>query len=267
MKEKVSVVLLTGGSSGIGAATALLLAKNGMKVYAASRSGKAPSHERIVPLCLDINDEQATIDAVAKIVEDERTIDALICCAGNGFAGPVENTSDAQSRYQFETCFFGTMKSIRSALPVMRKQGRGRIIVVNSVAGAIPLPYQAYYSGAKAALLSVIDALSLEVAPFGIQCCSILPGDAKTGFTSARRRVTDVDPSYTEAYLRSVGKMERDEQEGMTPEVLAKAILRQLSRRRMRPRSTPRLDYKAIHLLSGILPRRLLLWIVGLLYG
>ena len=266
-KDTTQVVLLTGGSSGIGAATALLLAKEGMKVYATSRSGKAPSHQLIVPMVMDINDEKSVEDGVKAILEAEGRIDSLVCNAGNGIGGPVECTSDEEARYQFETCFFGTMKTIRAVLPHMRERKCGRIITVTSVAAVIPIPYQAYYSSVKAALLMLTRALSLEVKPFGIQCCSILPGDTKTSFTAARKKIAHVDEAYRETMERSVGKMEKDEQNGMSPDVIGRAIVRQLKRRRMRPTVTPRLDYRFIYILSRLLPERLMKWVVGLLYA
>lgn len=267
MDNKGKVVLLTGGSSGIGAATALILAAEGMKVYAASRSGKAPSHELLIPLVMDINDERSVESGVRSIIDAEGRIDSLVCNAGNGIGGPVECTTDEEARYQFETCFFGTMKTIRAVLPHMRRSGGGRIITVTSVAGVIPIPYQAYYSSVKAALLMMTRALSLEVKPFGIQCCSVLPGDTKTSFTAARKMIGSVDEAYRQTMERSVGKMEKDEQNGMSPDIIGKAIARQLGRRRMRPTVTPRLDYRAIYILSRLLPENLMKWIVGLLYA
>ena len=266
--QPARIVLLTGGSSGIGAAAALMLARSGMTVYAASRSGKAPAHPQIVPIVMDVNDEAAVKQAVGRIVAEQGRLDAVVCNAGNGIAGSVEDTSIEEARYQFETCFFGAVRTIDACLPVFRKQGYGRIITVSSVAAVIPIPYQTFYSSVKAALLMYTRALSLEVKPFGLQCCSILPGDTKTGFTGARKYVEKAySGAYAERMSRSVAKMEKDEQNGMSPDVIARAILRQLRRRNMRPHVTPRLDYKAIEILSRILPTRLMLWIVGLLYA
>ena len=266
--QPARIVLLTGGSSGIGAAAALMLARSGMTVYAASRSGKAPEHPLVIPVVMDVNDETAAGQVVERIVAEQGRLDAVVCNAGNGIAGSVEDTSVDEARYQFETCFFGAVRTIGACLPVFRRQGFGRILTVTSVAAVIPIPYQTFYSSVKAALLMYTRALSLEVKPFGVQCCSILPGDTKTGFTGARKYV---DKAYSGAYAermsRSVAKMEKDEQNGMSPDVIARAILRQLRRRNMRPHVTPRLDYKAFEILSRVLPTRLVLWIVGLLYA
>lgn len=265
--KPAQIVLLTGGSSGIGAATALMLAQAGMTVYATSRSGKAPEHNRIIPLVMDVNDAEAVAHTVSWILAEQGRLDAVVCNAGNGMAGAAEDTSIDEVRYQFETCFYGAVKVIDACLPVFRRQGYGRVLTVTSVAAFIPIPYQAFYSSVKAALLMYTKALSLEVAPFGIQCCSILPGDTKTGFTSARKYAEKArEGAYAERMARSVAKMEKDEQNGMSPDVIARAICKQLTRSRMQLHVTPRLDYKAIEVLSRVLPERLVMWIVSLLY-
>lgn len=268
MKLRCKVVLLTGGSSGIGAAAASLLASKGIKVYAASRSGKAPENENIVPIVMDVNDQDAVKAQVDNIYRTEGRLDAIICNAGNGIAGAVEDTTIEEARYQFETNFYGALRVIDAALPYFRKQRNGRIITVTSVAGFIPIPYQAFYSSAKAALLMLTKALSLEVKQFGIQCCSILPGDTKTGFTSARKYVAAADSgAYAESMRRSTAKMEQDEQNGMPASRIAKDIWLELQARKMRMTVTPRLDYKAIELFSRFLPESWVMAIVGKLYS
>lgn len=273
------VILLTGGSSGIGAATAILLAQEGNHVYAGSRSGRLP--EGLNPeslascrgfvraMALDVNDASSLQSAVENICREEGRLDVLVCNAGNGIAGAIEQTNEEEAKYQFETCFFGAVKSIQACLPTFRAQGHGKIITVTSVAAVIPLPYQAFYSAVKAALLSLTQSLQLELKPFHIQCCSILPGDTKTGFTAARKytkAAQDSSSPYYKSMMASVQKMEKDEQNGMSAQVIARAIARQVRRRRMSISVTPRIDYWAIGLLVRLLPRRLVLWIVGLLY-
>ncbi|MBQ9584324.1 MAG: SDR family oxidoreductase [Bacteroidales bacterium] len=274
MGKSGSVVLLTGGSSGIGAETARMLAAAGYKVYAGSRRGilapECPTSDNLIPVVLDVNSQQSVSKVVADILAKEGHIDAVVCNAGNGIAGAVEQTSVDEAKYQFETCFFGAHRVIREVLPAMRAQKYGRIVTISSVAANVPIPYQTFYSSAKAAVLIYTKALSLEVKGFGIQCCSILPGDTKTGFTAARK-VTEQSGNpgsvYYETLKKSVGRMEHDEQNGMPAGKIASAIVRQLGRRRMAATVTPRADYKAINFLVRILPTRLMLWIVGKLYA
>ena len=268
---EVKVVLLTGGSSGIGAATAHILADAGMKVYAASRRGTLDRpQDGIVPVVLDVNDAAGTQALVARIVEAEGHLDAVVCNAGNGIYGPVEGTLEEEARSQFETTYFGSLKSIQACLPVFRKQGFGRIITITSVMAVLQLPFQGFYSSAKAALLSLSQSLEMELRGTGIQCCSILPGDVATGFTAARRinrAGADPDSPYKERMERNLRKIEHDELGGMSPEVIGQAILKQLRRKRMAVRVIPRLDYKLVGLLVRILPARTVLFLLSRLYN
>ena len=261
------IVLLSGGSSGIGAAASSLLADKGYRVYALSRRGTAPQHPLIVPMAADINDEGAVKEAVETVIGKEGKIDVLVCNAGNGIAGSIEEISVEDAKGQFETCYFGALRLIREVLPHMREKHSGRIITVASVAAVIPIPFQAHYSAVKSAVLSLTEALSLEVKPFGIKCSCILPGDASTGFTAARRRIVEKDSPYAEVLQRSVEKMEKDETNGMPPERIASAIVKQATARRMKMVVTPGIEYKAINALFAVLPKKFALWVIGLLYA
>lgn len=269
--EKVKVVLLTGGSSGIGAATAHLLASAGMKVYAGSRRGTIDTpQEGIVPVKLDVNDTAGTEAVVADILSREGRLDAVVCNAGNGIYGPVEGTTEQEARSQFETIFFGSLKTVEACLPVFRRQGFGRIVTVASVMSILPLPYQVFYSGAKAALLSLSEGLSMELDGTGIECCCILPGDVATGFTQARKLNTaaqEPDSPYKEKMEKNLRKIEKDEQGGMSPDVIGKNILRQLKKKHMRARVIPRLDYGAVGFIVRICPVIWRLKLVNLLYN
>lgn len=268
---EVKVVLLTGGSSGIGAATAHLLADAGMKVYAGSRRGTIDRpQDGIVPVILDVNDAAAAQAVVADILEKEGRLDAVICNAGNGIYGPVEGTTEEEARSQFETTFFGSLKTIEACLPVFRKQGFGRIVTVSSVMGILPLPYQVFYSSAKSALLFLTEGLAMELAGTGVECCCILPGDVATGFTQARKlNVAAQDPHspYKEKMDKNLSKIEKDELGGMSPDVIGKSILKQLRKRHMRVRVIPRLDYGLVGFIVRICPAKQRLKLVNLLYN
>ena len=246
---EVSVVLLTGGSSGIGAATAHLLASAGMKVYCGSRRGTIDTpQEGIVPVKLDVNDAEGLQACVEEIVRKEGHLDAVVCNAGNGIYGPVEGTLEAEARSQFETTYFGSFKTIQACLPVFRKQHFGR----------------------KAALLSMSQSLSMELRGTGIECCCILPGDVATGFTAARKlnqAATDPASPYKAGMERNLKKIEHDELGGMAPEVIGKAILKQLTRSHMAVRVIPRLDYKLVGFLVRVLPAKWVLFILSILYN
>lgn len=267
---EVKVALVTGGSSGIGAATARKLAEAGIKVYAGSRRGTFDNpSEGIVPVHLDVNDAAALKAQVDVIVRKEGRLDAVVCNAGNGCYGPVEGTLEEEARFQFETNYFGALKTIQACLPVFRKQGFGRIITVTSVMAVLQLPFQGFYSSVKAALLSLSESLSLELKGTGIECCSVLPGDVSTGFTSARKlnkAAQDPASPYKEWMDRNLKKIEKDELGGMSPDVIARAVVRQLRRKHMKVRVIPRIDYKAVGFLTRVVPERAKLALIRLLY-
>jgi len=272
---ETKVLLITGASTGIGLAVAVQLMNKGVKVYAASRRGGEPLKAangtgEIIHVKMDVNVEADIKAVVDRILKENNRLDALICNAGNGIAGSVEDTSAEEVRYQFETNFFGAVKTIHACLPVFRSQGYGKIIATSSVAAIVPIPFQTFYSAGKAALLVYMQALAIEVKPFGIQCCSVLPGDTKTQFTAARKYTVQSqspDSVYTQTLKTSVGKMEKEEQNGMDANDVAKRMVQQITNKKMKVFVVPGFQYQVICMLFNILPPRLRLWLVGLLYG
>ena len=148
---ETKVVLITGASAGIGLSAAEQLMNKGLKVYAASRRGgksqKAESGEgELIHVKMDVNKEDEIASVVAQIMKENSRLDAVICNAGNGIAGSIEDTSSEEVRYQLETNFFGAVKTIQACIPVFRAQGYGKIIATSSVAAIVPIPFQAFYS-------------------------------------------------------------------------------------------------------------------------
>lgn len=268
------IVLLTGGSAGIGKATAELLMEKGHTVYAVSRRGgedrAVEGKGSIINLQADVTKAETVEAAVAEVIRRSGRIDALVCNAGNGIAGAVEDTALEEVRYQFETNFFGVVNTVKAVLPQMRAQKCGRIVALSSVAAIVPIPFQAFYSASKSAILLYMQALGMELKPWNIECGCVLPGDTKTDFTASRKFTAD-SRKETSAYLktmqRSVGKMERDEQNGMDPKVIAQAILSQLTRRHVKPALIPGAQYKFICSMMQIVPQRLRLKIVNDIYS
>ena len=171
------VVVITGGTSGIGLETAKALVDQGCTVYELSRRDQG-ADPRILHVQADVTDESQVQAAVKEIAEREGRIDVLINNAGFGISGAVEFTETADAIRQFDVNFFGMVRMNKAVIPVMRKQGGGRIISMSSVAAPIAIPFQTYYSASKAAVRTYMLALAPEVKPFGIETCAIMPGDA-----------------------------------------------------------------------------------------
>ncbi len=224
-------VLVTGASAGIGRACADRLATSGWTVLGASRRGTgATDGSSWEGLSMDVDDDEGVRRTVATARDRLGRIDALVAAAGWGLAGPVEETPIAEAKAQLETNFFGVVRVVQAALPGMRDQGSGRLVLIGSIGGQIGIPFQSFYSASKFALEGFGEALAHEVAPFGIGVTLVDPGNTRTAFTSARRTVGDAGSGpYAAAMAKAVSVMERDEQHGCDPAVVAAAVARVLS--------------------------------------
>ena len=259
------VALVTGGSSGIGLATARALAEKGLKVYEISR--REAVNQGIVHLRADVTDECSVNNAIAEILSREGRLDVLITSAGFGISGAVEFTPETDAKKQLEVNFFGAVNAVHAVLPVMRGQGYGRIVCVSSVAGAIPIPFQTYYSVSKAAINAFTTALRGEIRPYGVTACSVMPGDIKTGFTDARVKIHAGDEEYGGRISRSVAGMEKDEMGGMSPCVAGEYIAKIALKPRVRPLYSIGFQYKFFVWLARFLPSAFVSRIVGFMYA
>ena len=270
-----NIVLLTGGSAGIGRTTAEYLMRQGYTVYAASRRGSENIEDpfsggRIIGLCADVTVPESLDIAVNRIIEEQGELSAVICNAGNGIAGAIEDTSLEEARYQMETNFFGVLNTVKACLPIFREQKHGRIIAISSVAAVAPIPFQGFYSASKSAIMLLMQSLSMEMKPYNVKCTCILPGDVKTDFTASRKytEASGLESSaYTEAMRTAVQTMEKDEQNGMKPIVIAKAIAKVLKKENPKPVVVPHITYKLLYLLIKLVPTRLKIWVISKMYG
>lgn len=263
MEQKICVI--TGGSSGIGLCTALEMKAKGYEVFEISRRREGVAG--INHISADVTDEKRINEAVSYIIDKAGRIDVLINNAGFGISGAVEFTETADARKQFDVNFFGMVNMNRAVIPFMRRAGGGRIVNISSVAAPIAIPFQAYYSAAKAAINSYTMALINEVRPYGISMCAVQPGDICTGFTGAREKSYAGDEIYSGRISGSVAVMEHDEQNGMKPETAAHLIATVASAKKVRPVYTIGFKYRLFCALVKILPAGLVSYIVGRIYG
>ena len=208
--NKTAVV--TGGSSGIGRATAALLAKEGWRVFEFSRRDVPQSG--VTHIYADITKPETVSEAVGRVVSESGGIDLLINNAGSGISGAVEFTEGIEVEFSVKTLFVGMDTVTRCCLPHIRK-ARGRIVCISSAAAVLPVPFQTYYSAMKAAVNAYTMSLANEVRRFGVSVCAVMPGDTSTGFTASRSKETKGDDIYGGAVSRSVRKMEKDETHGV----------------------------------------------------
>ncbi len=191
MSDPSRAVLITGCSSGIGAATASRLAKAGWTVYATARRPEtlaALEADGCRTLALDVVDEASRQAAVDAVVEAEGAVGVLINNAGYSQSGAVESIPDDRVRAQFETNVFGPLALCRLVLPGMREQGWGKIVQLSSMGGKLTFPGGGLYHATKHALEAISDALRFEVKSFGVDVIVIEPGLITSGFGDAAVR-------------------------------------------------------------------------------
>lgn len=187
MTARPPTALVTGASSGLGAAISQALAARGWYVLAASRSGSAEAGAGglIQPIALDVARERAVQDAVEATERRGLPIDLLVANAGVHACGMVEETPVGFGRQVLDTNFWGVVHAVRAVLPGMRRRRRGTLAVTGSLAGLVASPAQAYYAASKHALEGFLEALWYEVAPFGVAVKLAEPGCIQTRLAAA----------------------------------------------------------------------------------
>jgi NAD(P)-dependent dehydrogenase (short-subunit alcohol dehydrogenase family) len=177
------VALVTGASSGIGAAIAGRLAEAGYTVFGTSRRAVSPGQRSFEMLTLDVTSDQSVEAAVREVVRRAGRIDVLVNNAGFGVSpAGAEESSIEQARSVFDTNFFGIVRMTRTVVPQMRRQGAGRIINIGSALGFLPMPYGALYAATKHAVEGYSESLDHELRTRGIRVSVIEPAYTKTPF-------------------------------------------------------------------------------------
>ena len=227
------VCIVTGASSGIGFETAMLLAKNGEKVYAAARrlDKMEPLKEfGIITVETDVTKEKELFALISRAFSENGRIDVLINNAGYGLYGAVEEVSMGAAKAQFEVNFFAAANAARAVMPIMREQKDGLIINVTSIAGKIYTPMGSYYHASKHALEGLSDCLRVEAEQFGIRVVMIEPGLISTSWSGIMFDNLETDSARTVYYETAKGV------EGMYrgfkyshPSVIAKTILKAMN--------------------------------------
>lgn len=272
-RERVGVALVTGSSSGIGQAVADRLASVGWTVFGASRrtvarDGREPLAWTPVPL--DVTSEASVAAAVSSVLSAEQKIDLLVHCAGISVAGSIEDVSIPEAERQLATNYLGTIRVLQAVLPAMRQAGKGRIVVVGSIGGLIGLPFIGHYSASKFALDGMVQALRVEIAPFGIEATVLHPGDIQTDISANQieGERTGLSSVYHRRFKATVGAYDKAVREARKPDVIAKAVLKLLARRTLPVRAvvgTP--SERAGVVLKALLPSRVFEAIIRKTYG
>ena len=251
-------IFVTGASGGIGRACALAFAREGCRVTGISRSCKEVCEIFSGGGTLRMIRADVTAPAsIRRAVKEAGAVDIAVLSAGMGVAGPVEELPPALARQQMEVNYFGVLNTCAEILPLMRRQKKGLVVVISSIAGRVPIPMQSHYSSSKYALEAYVSSLRMEMKRFGVRACLIEPGDTATGFTDARRSYDASGSVYEDVFKASIAKMARDERNGKPPESVAQAVLKAASKKEPPVRVAVGADYKALMFLLRFLPDRL----------
>jgi NAD(P)-dependent dehydrogenase (short-subunit alcohol dehydrogenase family) len=265
-------VVITGTSTGIGRACALILERTGYQVFAGVRAAKdgdslrSESRGQIIPIHLDLT-EEASIAAAYRTVADavgDAGLSGLVNNAGTTVPCPVEYLALAEFRRQLEVNLIGHLAVIQTFLPLLRL-GTGRIVNVSSVGGKVGGPFMAPYSVAKHGIEGLSDTLRLELLGSGIQVSIIEPGFISTAMRGKLLRDTQATVSRLppEGRSRYAGRLEkmaatvdREAAHGSLPEVVARAVAHALGSRKPRVRYPVGAGARRLLLLRRILPDR-----------
>ncbi|RDI66147.1 SDR family oxidoreductase [Nocardia pseudobrasiliensis] len=219
-------VLITGASSGIGAATAAALAARGFRVIGTSRKPETIAADARVPgveyRALDMSDPAAIETFATELGE----IDILINNAGESQAGALEEMPIDAIERLFQVNVFGPVRLAQLLLPGMRARGRGHIVMVGSMLASFPVAYRSSYVATKAAIKGFAESLRREVSPFGIEVTTIEPGSINTGITTRRYVYSDENSPYKAELDAVLAALKHKEAAGISAEKVARTLIR-----------------------------------------
>ena len=263
-------VFLTGASSGIGLAIAQALAARGDEVWGTARdASRIPKIQGVHAMRMDLRDARSIAEAFESALSAANHFDVLINNAGSGSFGPSELSSTEMIADEFQVLVFGPIELMRLALAAMRKQERGLIINVTSLAARLPVPFMAAYNAAKAAMASFTMSMQLELAGSNIRIVDLAPADICTPFNDAVRRIESADSRYQARAEKTWKAVEKNLRTAPKPELIARHVLRLIDDPNPPPRVTVGdfFQSKIAPFILRFLPQRLQLWGLKKYYG
>lgn len=260
-------VLVTGGTSGIGAALVKMLAERGYSVLATSQNPSGIPETQRVPgvryLRLDLSDG----DSIAALEEQVESVDVLVNNAGESQSGPFEELPAEAVDHVFRTNVFGPLQLSQSVLPHMRSRGHGRIIMVGSMLASFPLAHRSSYVAAKAALRGFATAARQELTPFGVWISVVEPGSIATGIGARRTKYLRPDSVYEHDVATMLEHLDRNEQGGISAATVAAKIVTAIEADRPRQFYAVGSGAPLVFALKRLLPRETLSKIVARKHG
>lgn len=250
--------IVVGGSSGIGYETCVRLVNRGWAVTNISRT--ACNNAKVVNICADVAHGTEASEAI-RVSAEKHGLTALIYCAGYSMAAPIEHARESDYKYLFEVNFFGALRAMQAAIPHMKKRG-GKIVLVGSLGGDVPILFDAFYSSSKAALEMLAREANAELNRYDIRVTAVLPGGTATNFSFKRKVYTEEENgTYCKSVNRAVAALNNMEQSGMKPSRVAEDIYKTLMSDRPPIIKTCGAMNTAKRLATRVMPEKLTLYI------
>lgn len=215
------VIVIIGASSGIGKATLVKLMSQNYKVYNLSRTKIDNLDTNIY---CDVSITSTIKHAIDQVIDKEKKIDALVYCAGFSMASPIEEVQEQDYRYLYEVILFGYLDALKCVIPGFKINNGGKVVFLSSMASHIPIPYDPYYSSAKASVEMFNNTVNLELNMNNIYLTNIIFGGVKTNFTYKRK--VYLEKANLNDFYNSVNKLAEIEQTGKDSLDIARSILK-----------------------------------------
>lgn len=251
------VAVITGGSSGIGLKTAVLLKRQGYKVIIIANDIKRPSSFKYQ---CDVSDEKQVKEVFEKIGEKHKVIDVLINSAGFGISGASELIATKQVQSLYDVNVMGIVHCSKHALPLMKSSSK--IINLGSAMAFFPLPFRTMYASSKAAVVTMSYGMRMELKDFGIEVVAVCPGDVKTNFTKNRLKNFKTNEKYGNRVERAATSLDSKEDKRMDASIVARAIVRQVNAKKTKPMIIVGTKYKVLYVLQKLFPTKWMLAII-----
>ena len=262
-------IFITGASSGIGLATATLLAERGDEVWGTSRDpARVPQLPRLHAVRLDLSDNLSLGESFRIALGEAGHFDVVINNAGSGHFGPGELLSAEAVHAQFQTLCFGHVELCRLASASMRTHGSGRIINITSLASRLPIPFMAAYNAAKAAMASFTMTLQLELEGSDIRIIDVQPGDICTEFNDVIAK-TEGGDRYSARVEKTWRAVDRNMKAAPKPDLVARRIAKLIDAVNPPPRVTVGDTFQSLiaPIVFRLLPQRVRIWGLKMYYG
>ncbi|HEY8389456.1 MAG TPA: SDR family NAD(P)-dependent oxidoreductase [Clostridia bacterium] len=256
------VVFVLGGSSGIGLETVKKFINEKAIVFNGSRT-QCPV-AGVTNFTVDVSNPKTITDAVEKILSEYGKIDIGIYCAGISIAAPADKTTREDYSYLFEVNMFGAAEFVRAVTPVMKAHNKGKLLFVSSLAGELPVPFEAYYSSSKAALDAYVTELNIELNQYNIYATSIVPGGVRTEFTQKRKIYSDGE--QIQNLNNATQTLAAIEQQGLNAQKVAEAIYNQAHKKRPDIICVVGFKNKVQYAISRVLPQKASVGVIKYMY-